>query len=80
MIEVDLLATLVPVFIIARFLLANGLASQVRGAVFVLVCIVAIIGRYMEASTELALILVVVLLCGTVILASIQSGRGVDNE
>lgn len=78
--QIELLAVFVPILLVARFLLVAEASSQIRGAIFVLVCVVAIVGRHMKPTLDLGLILVAIILCGTVILTSIQKERGVDDD
>ena len=80
MIEIELLAAIVPLLLVARFMLVADSSAQVRGAIFVLICVVAIVGRHMNPSIDLAMVLVAIVLCGSVILTSMQKGHGVDDE
>ena len=80
MMQIELLAAIVPLLLVARFMMLADASAQIRGAIFVIVCVIGIVGRHMTPTIDLALVIVAIVLCGAVILTSIQSGKGVDND
>lgn len=77
---IELVAALVPVILATKFLLDKSTSSQIRGAIYVVITVIGVIGRNVTNGSEIALVLVLILLVGIILLLSVQKGKNIESD